>query len=244
MEDDQQEEQPITWNTELETLLAAEGEKALGCSWIHGQAEAWFARRNQWITIPCVVLSTLSGSASVGSTTMFEDAKTASLSIGAVSIFVGILQTLGSFWSFAKHQESHRLMDVQWAKLHRFIAVEMTLPRAERIQARDMLKIVRETIERLAETAPLVPDEIIHAFTKKFGKAYPDVAVPDMANGLKKIRVNSRNYPHHHHIEDGGSHPHSVSSPGLKSDASTEALRIQVPQGEASASVVGVVVQE
>jgi hypothetical protein len=89
---------------------------------------------------------------------MFEDGKSASLAIGAVSIFVGILQTLASFWAFSKLQEAHRNADIQWSKLHRFIAVEMTLPRQERITAKDMLKICRETIERLSESSPLVPD--------------------------------------------------------------------------------------
>jgi hypothetical protein len=122
---------------------------------------------------------------------MFEDGKSASLSIGAVSIFVGILQTLASFWAFSKLQEAHRNADIQWSKLHRFIAVEMTLPRQERITAKDMLKICRETIERLSESSPLVPDSIIKAFDKKFGKAYTNVAIPDVANGLKKISINA-----------------------------------------------------
>lgn len=183
--------QNITWNRELEKLLAEEGEKALGASWIHGQCEGYYATRNQWITIPCVILSTLSGSASIGSQTMFSDAKSASLAIGAVSILVGILQTLGSFWTFAAKQEAHRQADIQWSKLHRFIAVEMTLPRTERIAARDMLKICRETIERLSETSPLVPDDIIKQFNAKFSQSYPDVAIPDMANGLKRVGINS-----------------------------------------------------
>jgi hypothetical protein len=186
-----EEQAPITWNHELEQLLAEEGEKALGSSWLHGQCEAYYAKRNQWITIPCVVLSTLSGAGSIGSQTMFSDGKTASLAIGALSIFIGILQTLGSFWSFAKQQEAHRNADIQWSKLHRFIAVEMTLPRNERIAARDMLKICREGIERLCETSPLIPDEILHKFQNKFSKTYANVAIPDVANGLKKIVINS-----------------------------------------------------
>jgi len=186
-----EEPQDIHYNDELEALLAAEGEKALGSAWLHGQCQAYYAKRNQWMTIPCVILSTLSGSASVGSQTMFSDAKTASLAIGGVSIFVGILQTLASFWGFSAKQEAHRQMEIQWSKLHRFIAVEMTLPRNERLTAKDMLKVCRETIERLNETSPLVPAVIISAFNAKFGKAYESVAVPDIADGLKKIVVNS-----------------------------------------------------
>ena len=181
----------ITWNHELEKLLAQEGEKALGSSWIHNQAENYYALRNQWVQIPCVVLSTLSGAGSIGSQTMFSDAKTASLIIGAVSLGVGILQTLGGFWSFAKLQEAHRQAELAWHKLHRFISVEMTLPRNERIAARDMLKICREHIERLSETSPLVPSSIVVNFNNRFNKLYPEVAIPDVANGLKKLIINS-----------------------------------------------------
>lgn len=185
------DEQVITWNHELEKLLAEEGEKALGSSWIHNQAESYYAKRNQWVQIPCVILSTLSGAGSIGSQTMFSDGKTASLVIGAVSLGVGILQTLGGFWSFAKLQEAHRQADIAWHKLHRFISVEMTLPRNERIAAKDMLKICREQIERLSETSPLVPDCIVADFNKRFGTTYKDVAIPDIANGLKRVIINS-----------------------------------------------------
>lgn len=182
----------ISWNPELEDLLKAEGEKALGSAWIHARCENYYAQRNQWIAIPCVVLSTLSGSASVGSQTMFSDAKTASLAIGAVSIFVGILQTLSGFWGFAKLQEANRIAEIAYSKLHRFIAVELTLPRAERVAPKDMLKFCRDSIERLAETSPLIPETIVSEFTAKFSKDYADVAVPDRANGLRRIIVNTK----------------------------------------------------
>jgi hypothetical protein len=175
--------------------LAEEGEKALGSSWIHNRCEAFYANRNQYIAIPCIILSTLSGAGSIGSQTMFQDAKTSSIAIGAVSIFVGILQTLGSFWGFAKLQESHRNADIMWAKLHRFISVEMTLPRSERIHAKDMLKICRENIERLSEISPQAPPHILEEFQKKMIGKYEHVAVPDAANGLKKITINSPDNP-------------------------------------------------
>jgi hypothetical protein len=74
----------------------------------------------------------------------------------------------------------------------------MTLPRNERIQAKDMLKICREQIERLSETSPQSPNHILDMFHTKMGKKYEDVAIPDVANGLKRIVINS---------------PHSPSSP-------------------------------
>ena len=113
-----------------------------------------------------------------------------SLGIGAISILCGILNTVNSYFAFSKRTEAHRIADIQFNKVYRFIAVEMTLPRIERIRARDMLKIVREQVERLAETSPAIPEFIVDKFKKNFRKDYKDVAQPDITNGLRRIRVN------------------------------------------------------
>ena len=185
------ENQEITWNVALEKLLAEEGEKALGLAWLHNQCEAYYGARSNWISIPVIILSTLSGTASASSTTFFADnIKMGSLGIGAISILCGILNTVNSYFAFSKRTEAHRIADIQFNKVYRFIAVEMTLPRIERIRARDMLKIVREQVERLAETSPAIPEFLVDKFKKNFRKDYKDVAQPDITNGLRRIRVN------------------------------------------------------
>jgi hypothetical protein len=182
----------ITWNHSLEKLLAEEGEKALGQAWLHNQCEEHFGRRSNWISIPVIVLSTLAGTASASANQFFPGQPTITgLGIGSISILTGILSTINSYFAFAKRTEAHRIADIQFNKVFRFISVEMTLPRNERIRAKDMLKIVREQIERLAETSPQVPEFICDRFRKHFGKNYMEVAQPDITNGLRKININS-----------------------------------------------------
>jgi len=185
------ENQEITWNVALEKLLAEEGEKALGLAWLHNQCEQYYGTLSNWISIPVIVLSTLSGTASASSTTFFADnMKMGSLGIGAISILCGVLNTVNSYFAYAKRTEAHRIADIQFNKVYRFIATEMTLPRLERIRARDMLKIVREQVERLAETSPPIPEFIVEKFKKNFRKDYKDIAQPDITNGLRRIRIN------------------------------------------------------
>ena len=185
------ENQEISWNNALEKLLAEEGEKALGLAWLHNQCEAYYGARTNWITIPVIVLSTLSGTASASSTTFFAGNMTmGSLGIGCISILCGVLNTVSSYFAYAKRTEAHRIADIQFNKVYRFIAVEMTLPRTERIRARDMLKIVREQVERLAETSPPIPEFVVEKFKHTFRKDYKDVAQPDITNGLRRIKVN------------------------------------------------------
>jgi len=76
----------------------------------------------------------------------------------------------------------------QYAKLGRFLAIELALPREERIAAGDLLKMTKENIERLLEIAPPVPDTIVSDFNRKFSKS--DVAKPDICNGIHKVSIN------------------------------------------------------
>ena len=73
--------------------------------------------------------------------------------------------------------------------MYKFIVIELTLPRKERMTAGDMLKIIREQLERLAETSPQVPESAINAFNEKFEHSTPDISKPEITNGLDPILV-------------------------------------------------------
>lgn len=176
----------IKYTEELEELISQDGERSQGMSWLHSKSANHFSHYNTYLALPIIVLSTLSGTASASGTNLIPDARAGGLAIGAVSIFVGILSTLQSYFGYAKRSEAHRLSGINYSKLNRFITVEMSLPRSQRIQAGDFLKIVREQIERLMETSPPVPDFIVAEF-KHISKHYPEVALPDEANGLRAI---------------------------------------------------------
>ena len=181
----------ITYNGELEELIAAEAERCAGLSWMHGRAEAYYSIRNTAVTLPTIVLSTLVGFLSGSSSSIFTEATIASIGIGSVSLFTGVLSTIGTFFSFAKRAEGHRIASIQYSKISRFLTIELTLPRSERIVAGDLLKMTRDSIERQLETSPPIPDDIIVQFKYKF-KDQKDVAIPDVANGIHKVSVNSR----------------------------------------------------
>jgi hypothetical protein len=180
----------ITWTSALEKMLAEEGEKALGLSWLHNRCEEHFGQRNNWISIPVIVLSTLVGAASASANQFFPgQPQITGLGIGSISILTGVLSTVNSYFAFAKRTEAHRLADIHFQKVYRFIAVELTLPRIERIRAKDMLKIVRDQIERLSETSPPIPHFICENFKAHFAKEDPTVARPDITSGLRRITI-------------------------------------------------------
>ena len=189
MSDDDKRE--ISYNGALEDLIAAEAERCAGLSWMHGRSEAYYSLRNTAVALPTIVLSTLVGFLSGSSSSIFTEATIASIGIGSVSLFTGVLSTIGTFFSFAKRAEGHRIASIQYSKISRFLTIELTLPRSERIEAGDLLKMTRDSIERQLETSPPIPDAIILAFKSKF-KDQKDVALPDVANGIHKVVVNSK----------------------------------------------------
>ena len=189
MSDD--EKRDISYHEALETLIAQEAERCAGLSWLHGRAEAYYSVRNTAVTLPTIILSTLVGFLSGTSSSIFSDATMGSIGIGSVSLFTGVLSTIGTFFSFAKKAEGHRIASIQYSKISRFLSIELTLPRSERMSAGDLLKITKENIERQIETSPPVPDAIISEFKSKF-KDMKDIAVPDVANGIHKVQVNSK----------------------------------------------------
>jgi len=178
----------ISWTNKLENYFASTGERAHCMSWAHIQAESLFQFRRTFIDLPVIVLSSITGFLSVGSGSLFPDTN-ASAGLGAMSLFVAILNTLGTYYSWAKKSEAHRIASLHYAKLYRFISVEMALPREERISAKDFLKYIKEQYDRLAETSPAIPDKIVEKFLKKFHSSLHDISLPEQMNGLEAIHI-------------------------------------------------------
>ena len=186
------EDTEVSWNSSLETLIGQEGEKCSGLAWLYGEAELYYSKMNNYIALPVIVLCTLTGFISGSSQMIFDNPTTSSVGIGAVSLFTGVLSTFGSYFSWAKKTEACRITALQYTKLLKFITIEMTLPKEERIRARDMLKMIRETAERLLETSPAIPRHIIAEYKKRFDSK-TDITHPEMTTGVIKLVINRGN---------------------------------------------------
>ena len=182
-------ERNVHWTPRLETIIAREAEKCRGLAWIHQHSEQHQNLRNNGVQIPVMVLSTLVGTASVGSG-VFQCSPTSTLVIGLVSLGVGILSTLGNYFSYAKKTEAHRVAYLQYNRVFSDIQVELALPHTERLAPMDLLRGLRKDMKHLAETAPSPPSIIIQEFCKEFDMI-TNIAKPMETNGLEKIDVYS-----------------------------------------------------
>lgn len=183
----------ITWNERLEDYFIEQGEQAHGLCILHKNAEALYSHRKTMIEIPVIVISSITGFLSVGSTSMFSGQEQASsVSLGILSLLVSVFQTIGTYFGWSKRAEGHRISSIQYARLHRHLKIEMGLPRDQRQSATDLLKYVKDTIDRLQEISPLLPSIVIQHYKKEFG-SIKDIQHPAETNGLEKIVVYTEN---------------------------------------------------
>jgi hypothetical protein len=180
------------WTKEQEELMAGWADIASCYRWMHDKCEKIMAKNNMWITVPVIILSTLTGSANFIMNSIIGDNKEnqtyAQIGIGGVSIFTGILTTLGNFFRYAQNSEAHRVTGVAWGKFQRQLDVELKLHPRDRIDCMDFLKICRAELDRLIEQSPPIPDSVINAFVKEFSNL-KDLKKPDIAHGMEHTKI-------------------------------------------------------
>lgn len=169
------------WNAALEEVIKKEGEQAEGLYWLHNQAALWAQKRNDYIQIPSIVLATTTGFFSATSDLVPP------IAIGGLSVFVGILGTINSYFKFAQKAEGHRISALWYLKTYKKIEMELSLPVAQRTSADSFLKELSEGMTRIQETAPPIPEVINSLYAKKFKDE--KVARPLGTNGLDPIKI-------------------------------------------------------
>lgn len=180
----------LQYNAHLENLIAAEAEKSLVLRWLHDQSEKRYAQYNTYIAIPVIVISTLAGTASIGQTTLFGKSESAPIAIGMLSLVVSVLNVISNFFGWAKRSEGHRISGINYGKLHRWIAIELALPRDQRVPAKHFLKEIRSQVDRLNETSPPIPQAVVDKFQKNMrNNLKNNISVPEICNDIQNVEI-------------------------------------------------------
>eukprot|EP01044_Picomonas_judraskeda_P006270 COSAG03_NODE_619_length_6676_cov_2.320663_4_plen_231_part_00 len=178
------------WSSEIESLLSEFGEIALCYSWLHSYSTRKYKAKYHRMSIPIIVLSTLTGTANFADSYVPNGFKQGfSACVGGLNIFCGILGTLMSFLKYAEIYEAHRIAALAWSSLGRSIQIELALKDERRKNCRDFLKVSRATYDSLLESSPTLDQDVIQIFNKRFNKEYPNVSKPIVCNGLREIKV-------------------------------------------------------
>ena len=143
-------QQHVEWTRDHENILIEWADKAMCYRWLHSKAHQHYARSNMWFTIPVIIMSTTTGTANFAQERLPEDYRGyASMAIGAVNIFAGILTTIAQFLKIGELNEAHRVASIAWDKFYRNTKVELAKSPAERLPVIQMLKHSKEEFDRL-----------------------------------------------------------------------------------------------
>jgi hypothetical protein len=157
------------WSVEHERILAEWADKAMCYRWLHTRANSLYSSLNAWYTIPCIIISTLAGTANFAQTRVPEEYQGMfTMGVGAINIAGGIISTIQQFLKITQLNEAHRVSSISWDKFYRNVKIELTKHPNERIAVSHMLKMSKEEFDRLMETSPVIPDKIIAEFKKSF----------------------------------------------------------------------------
>jgi len=170
------------WSSVHEAVLKRYGEICLIYSHLHTLCHLRYKKRNSHYTLPVIVMSTLTGTASMalGSVRDANAKELLPLVIGSVNLFSAILTTISQFLKISELMESHRAAGISYGKLQRQIRLELSLERGERSSSgSEMVKLVDLTVGRLIESGPLISRTIMKEFMKDPSVNLKDLHLPD-----------------------------------------------------------------
>ena len=177
----------VEYHESLELLLKKRAEHAQALFWAHNHAAKWCATWDTRIAVGSIILGLFSGAGAVGADSLLPFQGSTTL-LGVVSLAVSTIQAVNNKLAFAKRSESHRVSSLAYQQVYTKLNVQLSMPRHERIKAKDLLDWLTAETERLIEVEPTFPEQTKKEFHKKFSDL-KDYAMPPLLNGLENIQV-------------------------------------------------------
>ena len=166
----------IVWSPDHENIMIDWADKAICYKWMHQRAHAIYSNKNTMFTIPVIIMSTLTGTANFAQDRIPADyLNMATMIIGAINLFAGILTTIQQYLKISELNESHRVSAISWGKFYRNIKTEICKSPLERSPVNAALKHSKEEFDRLTETSPTIPTYIVEMFIKDFSGGQPQL---------------------------------------------------------------------
>ena len=159
----------IKWTPDNELILVEWCDIANCYKWLHTRCHYKLSILHAWFTIPTIVFSTISGTASFAQTSLPSSMQIYSpMVIGSINILIGIFTTIQQYLKISERNELHRVSGLLWDKLARNISIELTKDPDERIDAGHFIKNCRQEFDRLMETSPSIDQKTVDEFNRTF----------------------------------------------------------------------------
>lgn len=177
----------VEWTTDHEDILVEWADKAMCFKWLHSKAHAKYSRLNYMYTIPVIIISTLTGTANFAQQRVpivYQGYFV--MVVGFFNLLAGIITTIQQFLKITQLNEAHRVSSIAWDKFYRNIKIEIAIHPDERMHVNQLIKISKEEFDRLVETSPEIPDDVIGEFAiyLKGNPEYDEIIKPELCGKL------------------------------------------------------------
>lgn len=201
----------IEWSPENELIMVEWCDVAQCYKWLNSRSHSKYSYMHAWFTIPAIIFSTISGTASFAQSSIpLEYQVYAPLIIGTINICIGILTTVQQYLKISELNEAHRVSSIAWDKFARNIRIELSKHPDERTDAKTFIKICRQEFDRLMETSPDIKETIIKEFNGTFigkegtkqRKRFDQLRKPDICDTI--ISANETRHKWYKELENVG----------------------------------------
>ena len=164
---------PSKWESEEEQLLKEWAEKAMCYKWLHTKSKQKYGKINIKVTIPVIILSTITGTANFAQSRLPEHYQAgAAMVVGTMNLIAGIISTIAQYFKISELNEGHRIAALAWDKFSRNLKIQLSKKPMNRENANSLMRYAKDEFDRLMEISPTIPDEIIAQFKTTFRETY------------------------------------------------------------------------
>lgn len=178
------------WTSSDESILKEWSDKAVCYRWLYEQAYHKYNRKLLWFMMPVIVLSTITGTANFAQDRLPEENRGLfAMVVGGLNLFTAILTTVAQFLKVSELKEGFNNSLKSWDKFNRAIKLELMKKPSERIDKKELINNAKKDYDKLVDESPILPQDIIVIFNKKFKEANPNLILPEICGCLQETKV-------------------------------------------------------
>ena len=176
----------MQWHSSIENLLESLCDESQLRNKLHHNHYSWYSKRNNYYSLPIVILSVLSGSGNFLAGQFPAVEQFLIIGIGCVSIFTSIISAVSQFLKLAQLSENHRIASLAWGKFYSSMMFQLSLKSEDRTEVKDFLTSICSEYDRLYEISPPLLNKFVKRMTKKLqGLVNQRFQIPFYLNGYK-----------------------------------------------------------
>lgn len=167
------------WSDRQEKLLKGWADKARCYSWMHSTSSKFYRKMNYGFTIPCILLSAVSGSANfMVSGTEAGGEYWTTVTLGSINLFTAMLMSTNQFLKLPEYTDRHKAAANSYSKFLRAVKTQLALEKEDREPGLQFVNMCQKEFDSLLEQSPYIPDKIIEQFKKEFSNV--NIQKPDI----------------------------------------------------------------